>query len=253
MAVGPDVQGFTVGNRVAYAGQPFGAYSSTRLIPAEKAIVLPDNVTHRTAASSLIKGMTSYMLMHETYAVRAGTQILLTAAAGGLGGVLTRWATRLGASVIGTVSTEEKAQLAQLNGAEHLIIGREADIVSEVHRLTDGKLVDVAYDGVGGSMLMKSIQSVKPFGVMAAIGQAGGPPPPVSIEDLRPGKALINPSLMAWSSNIDNYRKAASAAIEAMQQGVTSTIGAEYSLRDAQQAHELLASGKLVGSIILIP
>lgn len=252
-AVGSDVTDFKPGDRVAYAGPPVGAYCSTRNIASEKVIRLPDAVSFKTAASSLLKGMTAYMLLEKIYDVREGSTVLIHAAAGGLGSILVRWAKSRNASVIGTVSTSEKASRAASYGADHQIVGREADIVAEVKRLTGGVGVDVAYDGIGGDMLLKTIRSVRPFGTAVTIGQAAGPVPPVAVEELRPGKSLCHPSIMAWCSDIGRYRDAAQAAIRALETGIVAEIAAEYALADVARAHEEMETGRAAGSILLIP
>jgi NADPH2:quinone reductase len=252
-AIGPEAKGFQVGDRVAYAGPPAGAYCSTRNIAADRVIRLPDAVSAKTAASSLLKGMTAYMLLTKTYHVGEGNKLLVHAAAGGLGSILVRWAKSLGATVIGTVSTPEKAALARSYGADHLVVGRGADVVAEVRRLTDGQGVDVAYDGIGGDMLVKSICSVRPFGMAVTIGQAAGPIPPVAVEELRPGKTLSHPSIMAWCADIERYREAAQSAVRVMEKGIVCQIGAEYRLAEAGRAHDDMESGRSAGSILLLP
>jgi NADPH2:quinone reductase len=252
-AVGTGVVDLQQGDRVAYAGPPAGAYCSTRVIAAERVIRLPDAVSARTAASSLLKAMTAYMLLTRTCHVGDGSVILVHAAAGGLGSILVRWAKSLKATVIGTVSTPEKAALAKSFGADHLIVGRSADVVAEVKRLTDGQGVDVAIDGIGGDMLVTSLRSVRPFGMAITIGQAAGPIPPVPVEELRPGKSLSHPSIMAWCADVGRYRAAAHAAIRALETGIVSQIGAEYTLKEAAKAHLNMESGRIAGSILLIP
>ncbi|EJC78022.1 Zn-dependent oxidoreductase, NADPH:quinone reductase [Rhizobium leguminosarum bv. trifolii WSM2012] len=251
--VGPDVADLKEGDRVAYAGPPVGAYCSTRIIAAERVIRLPDTVSAKTAASSLLKGMTAYMLLKKTCEVRDGSRVLIHAAAGGLGSILVRWARSLNATVIGTVSTPEKAMLAKSYGADHLIVGRAADIVAEVQLLTNGNGVDVAFDGIGGDMLVKTLRSVRAFGMAVTIGQASGPVPPVPVEELRPGKSLSHPSIMAWCADIERYREAAHAAIQAMGTGIVCQIAAEFSLTDVARAHTEMESGRAAGSILLIP
>lgn len=252
-AVGTGVKRFRDGDRVVYGGPPVGSYCSTRVIAADRVVALPDAVTMKTAATSMLKGMTAYMLLRKTYDVRAGTVILVHAAAGGLGSVLVRMAKDLGATVIGAVSTDEKAALATAYGADHLIVGRDADVVEGVKRVTDGRGVDVVYDGIGGDTLVKSIRSVRPFGTAVTIGQAAGPIPPVPVEELRPGKALSHPSIMAFCADIDRYREAAVAAIAAMERGIVANIAAEYALTDVAQAHREMESGRTAGSIVLTP
>ncbi|MFS8146120.1 quinone oxidoreductase family protein [Rhizobium sp. BR 249] len=252
-ATGPDVTDFKPGDRVAYAGPPVGAYCSTRNIAAERVVRLPETVSAKPAASSLLKGMTAYLLLKKIHDVGDGSIVLIHAAAGGLGSILVRWAKSLNATVIGTVSTPQKAALAKSYGADHLIVGREADIEGHVKQFTSGIGVDVAYDGIGGEMLIKSIRSVRPFGKAVTIGQAAGPIPPVPVEELRPGKSLSHPSIMAWCADIGRYREAAHAAIRAMETGIVSEIGGEYRLADVANAHEEMETGRSAGSILLIP
>ncbi|MGM4914944.1 quinone oxidoreductase family protein [Rhizobium sp. 768_B6_N1_8] len=252
-AVGTGVDRFKPGDRVAYAGPPVGAYSSTRIILAERVIGLPDSVPAKVAASSLLKGMTAQLLLTKVSAVGAGSTVLIHAAAGGLGSVLVRLSKSLGATVIGTVSSKEKAALAAAHGADHLIIGRDADVVAEVKRLTGGQGVDVACDGIGGDMLLKSIRSVRAFGTAITIGQAAGPIPPVAIEELRPGKSLSHPSIMAWCADLGRYREVAMAAIAAMERGIVCEISGEYPLADVAAAHEAMETGRSAGSILLMP
>lgn len=251
-ATGKAVTGLKVGDRVAYSAT-IGAYASARTIAAEKVIPLPDEIEFDTAAASLLKGMTAYMLLHKAYPVTAGSIILVHAAAGGLGAMLVRWAKHLGATVIGAVSSPAKAEFARAAGADHLVVGRDADIVAEVRALTGGRGVDVAYDGIGGSMLARSIECVRPFGTVASFGQAGGPIPPVAVDMLRPGKSLSSPSIMAYSTDPANYRDAAQAALEAMRHGIVATIATEFLLDKAAEAHALLESGEVAGTLLLIP
>ncbi len=252
-AVGSEVTALSPGDRVAYMGAPVGAYASTRLLPAHRAIRLPDHVASTQAAATLLKGMTAYMLLTRTYAVTSASTILVHAAAGGLGTLLVRWAKHLGATVIGAVSSEEKAALARANGADHLIIGRDADLVGEVMALTGGRGVDVGYDGIGGAMLAKTIQCIRPFGMAASFGQAAGPIPPVAIEALRPNRSLSHPSIMAASTDADFYAEAAVAVINAIGLGILSLPVREFALADAAAAHTELEAGRSSGSLLLIP
>lgn len=251
--VGHDVKGFKSGDRVAYAGPPVGTYCSVRNVPCDRLIKLPETVSSKTAASSLLKGMTAYMLLHKVYAVQEGVIILVHAAAGGLGSILVRWAKSINATIIGTVSSNEKASKAASYGADHLIIGREADLVGQVKQITNGLGVHVAYDGIGGETFLKSIRSVRPFGCAVTIGQAAGPVPPVSVEELRPGKSLCHPSIMAWCSDTPRYQEAARAALFAMEAGIISEIAAEFELKNVASAHREMESGRASGSILLVP
>lgn len=252
-AVGPGVDRLNVGDRIAYGGAPVGSYATTRLLSAARAIPLPDDIDSKVAAASLLKGMTAYMLLHQTYPVTKDSTILVHAAAGGLGAILVKWAKHLGATVIGTAGSPEKAELARSYGADHLIVGRNADVVAKVKAFTGGRGVDVGYDGIGSSMLSKTIQCVRPFGTAATIGQAAGPVPPVSVEELRPGKSLSHPSIMAYTADAQNYREAAEATIAMMRQGIAATIAGEYPLDRAADAQADLESGRFSGSLLLIP
>ena len=254
-AIGPDVKGLSPGDRVAYAGAPIGAYASTRLLPATRAIRLPNEISGQTAAASMLRGITAHMLLTRTYPVGPGTTILVHAAAGGTGGLLVRWAKHLGATVIGTAGSPQKADLARAAGADHVVVGRDADIVGEVRKLTDGIGVDVAYDGIGGDMLLKTLACVRPFGTVASIGQAGSPIPPLGVEEIGPRRSLslARPSFMAYSADMKRYRAAAEAVVVAMRQGIASTAGATYMLQDAARAHADLEAGLTTGSPILIP
>ncbi|MBZ7926434.1 quinone oxidoreductase [Ensifer adhaerens] len=252
-ASGAGVTAFREGDRIVYAGPPAGSYCSTRVISVDRGVLLPETIAMKTAATSMLKGMTAYMLLRKSYEVRAGSVVLVHAAAGGLGSVLVRMAKDLGAIVIGAMSTDEKAARAASYGADHLIVGRDADLVSEVKRITDGMGADVVYDGIGGDMLVKSIRAVRPFGTVATIGQAAGPIPPVSVDELRPGKALSHPSIMAFCADIERYREAATAALRAMEQGIVANVAAEHALADVAGAHREMESGHSAGSIALIP
>lgn len=253
--IGPDVTGLSPGDRVAYAGGLVGAYASTRLLPAARAIRLPNEISAQTAAASMLRGITAHMLLTRTYPVGPGTMVLVHAAAGGTGGLLIRWAKHLGATVIGTVGSPRKVELARTAGADHVVVGRDADIVAEVRKLTNGVGVDVAYDGIGGDMLSKTLACVRPFGTVANIGQAAGPIPPLNIEEIGPRRSLslARPSFMAYSADTNLYRMAANTVVAAMRLGIASTVGAIYALDDVAQAHADLEAGRSSGSLLLIP
>ncbi|MCW2307554.1 quinone oxidoreductase family protein [Rhodobium gokarnense] len=250
-AVGSGVDGLRVGDRVAYAGVP-GGYAGSRLLPAWRAVRLPDEVPFDIAATSMLRGLTAHMLLTVTYPVGAGTVLLVHAAAGGLGVVLTRWAKHLGATVIGTASTEEKAAFASTNGVDHVIVGRAADVVQEIADLTDGKGVDLVIDGIGGEMLKISLRCARPFGTVASIGWVAGPVSPIRIEDLGLA-ALAKPSVMAYSADRNRYADASPAVIEALKAGIASEIGGRYPLAEAAKAHADLEAGRTTGSLVLLP
>jgi NADPH2:quinone reductase len=254
-AIGADVTTLGVGDRVAYAGAPVGAYASERNLPAWRGVKLPDGLSDEAVASSFVKGITAHMLLRRIFPVGSQTTILVHAAAGGLGQLLTHWASRLGATVIGTVGSEAKAAIARTAGAHHVIIGRDADFAQAVSDLTDGRGVDVAYDGIGGVTLKKTLACVRPFGVVASIGQAGGPIPPLEIEELGPRRSLIfaRPSVMAYMNDVEDYRVAADAVLAALTNGELNGVGTSYRLCDVAQAHADLEAGRTSGALYLKP
>lgn len=255
-AIGPDLGDsdkgrLNVGDRIAYAGVP-GAYASSRLLPAWRAVRLPESIAFETAATSMLRGLTAHMLLTVSYPVGRGSVILIHAAAGGLGVILTRWAKQLGATIIGTVSTQKKAAFARAIGADHVIIGRDADIAKGVSDITNGKGVDFAIDGIGGDMLQKSLKCVCPFGTVASIGWVSGPVPPIRIEELGTA-SLAKPSVMAYSADRDHYPTAVKAVIGAIAGGIAAGVGGRHGLVDAGNAHAELEAGKVTGSPVLIP
>ncbi|MGD0850268.1 quinone oxidoreductase family protein [Bradyrhizobium sp.] len=254
-SVGANVTSPRVGDRVAYAGAPVGAYASERNLPAWRAVGLPSSIADEAVASVFVKGITAYMLLTRVYPVGRGTTVLLHSAAGGLGQLMTRWARHLGATVIGTVGSELKAETARHAGAHHVIVGRDADFAREVAGLTDARGVDVAYDGVGGATLAKTLQCVRPFGVIASIGQSAGAIPPVDVEDLGPRRSLMlaRPSVMAYMNQAQDYRIAADAVLSAVREGILPSAGKAYRLSDAAQAHADLEAGRSSGSLYLVP
>ncbi len=254
-AVGADVRGLSVGDRIAYAGAPVGAYASDRNLPAWRAVRLPDELSDEVVAASFVKGITAHMLLRRIFPVETGTKVLVHAAAGGLGQLLTRWAARLGATVIGTVGSETKAAIAQAAGAHDVIVGRDVDFPRTVSELTDGRGVDVAYDGVGGTTLRKTLACVRPFGVVASIGQAAGSIPPLDVEELGPRHSLIfaRPSVMAYMNDAADYRAAADTVLAALASGELNGAGTAYRLRDVAQAHADLEAGRTSGALYLKP
>lgn len=254
-AIGDGVTDLAPGDRVAYAGAPVGAYASTRLLPQARAIRLPDTITSRVAAANMLRGLTAHMLLHRVYPVTPATTLLIHAAAGGLGGILVRWAKSLGATVIGTAGSDAKAATARALGADHVIVGRDADIAQDVRALTQGQGVDYAIDGIGGDMLQKTLACVRRFGMVASVGQAAGDIPPLSVEALGPVRALSlsRPSVMAYSAEPAVYPAAAKDLFAAIGRGIAADIGAEYPLTDAAQAQADLEAGRTTGSLLLIP
>ncbi len=178
-AIGPDVAGFAVGDRVAYAGMPEGSYAELRIVPAARLIALPDGIDEHTAASMMIRGMTARSLLFEAYRVKPGDTILVHAAAGGVGLIMCQWAKHLGATVIGTVSSDEKAVVARAHGCDHAIVYTREDFAARVRELTAGEGVPVVYDSVGKATFEGSLKCLRRRGVMASFGEASGDPDPV--------------------------------------------------------------------------
>lgn len=254
-AVGAGVSNFSLGDRVAYAGLPIGGYAEARNISAERLVAIPDDIDDRTAAASMLRGVTAHMLLHTVHEVGAGSTILVHAAAGGLGMMLTRWAKSLGAIVIGTAGTRAKAEAASAGGADHVILYRDTDFVPEVLRLTGGRGVDVAYDGIGGDNLLKTLDSVRPFGTVASVGQAAGSLPPISLVDIGPVRSLAvaRPSVFRYASDTDRYRIAVAATFQKIRDGLAISIDREMELAEAKEAHVLLESGSTTGAMLLRP
>ncbi len=254
-AIGPGVTEVAFGDRVAYAGGPPGAYAEKRLIPAASLVKLPKAIDDKTAAAIMLQGMTARYLLKETYAVRKGDVILVHAAAGGMGLWLCQWAKALGATVIGTTSTEEKAALAKKNGCKFPILYTREDFVARVMEITGGKGVQAVYDGVGKDTFLKSIACLAVRGHMVLFGAASGPPEPVAPAILQPKSAsLTRPTLFHYVSTRKDLLANAKDVFEVVKDGtVTIQKPKEYALKDAAMAHKDLAGRKTTGSIILIP
>jgi NADPH:quinone reductase len=254
-AVGAGVEAFRSGDRVAYAGLPIGGYAEARNIPASRLVRIPDDIDDRRAAAAMLRGITAHMLLYRVCPVHEGMVALVHAAAGGLGLILTQWAKRLGATVIGTVGSASKADLARSHGLDHAVLYREADFVTEVRRLTDGAGVDVAYDGVGGETLTRTLDAMKPFGTVISVGQASGSLPNIQLGDLGPRRSLslARPSILAYANDPKSYALAAGALFDELGRGLKIEIGAELPLIDAAKAQSQLEQGATVGSILLKP
>jgi NADPH2:quinone reductase len=252
-AIGSGVDGFKVGDRVAYVGHPLGAYAEMRNLPASRLIRLPDDVSERTAGSSMLRGLTAHMLLHKVYPLQRGEWILVHAAAGGVGQIVTRWAKRLGAHVIGTVGSDAKAKIALEAGADAVLLHTASDWVEETRGIAEGRGVHLAIDGIGGHMLAQTLATLRPFGIAASLGQAGGPIPPIEIEELSAPRAvgLIRPSVLTYVSDPGFYREGAVTLMSMLQHGLVNPIGADYPLRDASKAHGDLEASRTTGSVIL--
>lgn len=250
---GEGVTGLTVGQRVAWAGAPPGGYAQARIIAADRLLPLPDDIPDETVAASLLRGLTVHMLLHRVWPVATGDVILVQAAAGGLGQLLTSWGKRLGARIIGVVGGEAKARVAFAAGADAVIDRFAEDFVPAVRRLTGGRGVDVAFDGVGGTTLTRSLDCVRPFGLVASLGQAAGALPDIPLTELGPRRsiALARPSVLAYAADPASYRAGAADLFSVIRQGLAVNVGEVYPLREAAAAHRALESGKTAGSILL--
>ncbi len=243
------------GDRVAYAG-PMGAYSEARIAPADRMIPLPSWIDDRQAAAMMLQGMTAQFLLRSAYVVKPGDTILVQAAAGGVGLLLCQWAKHLGATVIGTVSTEEKAELARAHGCDHPILYTKTDFVAEVKRLTDGAGVPVVYDGVGRTTFLPGLDCLKPRGLMVLFGAASGAPDPLDLQVLAAKGSLYvtRPTLFTYIAKRDDMMASAAELFEVVHAGgVTVTVGQTFALKDTEQAHRALQSRGTTGSTVLIP
>jgi NADPH2:quinone reductase len=252
-AVGEGVEELKAGDRVAWAGLPVGGYAEARLIAADRLLRLPDSVPERTAAATMLRGIAAHMLLKRTWPVKAGDVVLVHAAAGGLGLILTQWARSLGATVIGTVGSNEKAELAKRHGLHHAVLYRQEDFVKAVLDITDGRGVDVAYDGVGGDVLTRTLDCVRRFGMVASLGQAAGSLPAIPLWELGPRRSLTlaRPSVFAYASDPVLYRKAAAELFSEMERGLKVEVGAQFPLADVVEAHRALEGGRTTGSVLL--
>ncbi len=254
LAVGEGVTEFSVGDRVAYAGGSPGAYAECRNMPAKPLVRIPDSIGYETAAAMMLKGLTVQYLFHRTYKLQAGETILFHAAAGGVGLIAMQWAKALGATVIGTVGSPEKAELARSHGCDHTILYREENVPERVREITSGKMVPVVYDGVGKDTFQASIDSLAPFGLMVSFGNASGPVPPVPLTALKGSLFITRPGLMNHTSDRATLLTMADDLIRMVSTGkVRIDIERRYALADAAQAHRDLESRRTTGSSILLP
>jgi NADPH2:quinone reductase len=254
-ATGAGVTDFAVGDRAGYCTGPIGAYAEAANLPAGRAVKIPDQIPDEIAASVLMKGMTSEYLLLRTYPVKPGETILFHAAAGGVGQVACQWAKALGATVIGTVGSNAKVDLATSFGCDHVIVSSREDIAARVMEITGGKGVPVSYDGVGKDSFDASIASLSPRGMLVSFGNASGPVPPFAPTVLSPKSLyLTRPGLFAYVGTTEDLRASAAALFAVMASGKVK-IGAPvvYALADASKAHADLQGRKTTGSIILKP
>ena len=254
-AVGPDVTTLKVGDRVGYAG-PIGAYAESRLILADRLIPLPSWIGDEQAAAMLLQGMTAQFLLRSTYVVQPGDTILVQAAAGGVGLILCQWAKNLGATVIGTVSSDEKAELARAHGCDHPIVYTRENFVARVKDITDGQGVPVVYDGVGKTTFMDSLDCLRPRGFMVLFGAASGPVPPLDLQLLAAKGSLYvtRPTLFTYVAKREDLMTSAADLFEVVHAGgVKIEVRQTFPLRDAAEAHRALESRGTTGSTVLSP
>jgi NADPH2:quinone reductase len=252
-AVGANVTNVKQGDRVAYAG-PIGGYAEERLIDAERLVKLPDNISCEQAAGMMLQGMTAQMLLRSIYRVNDGDTILVHAAAGGVGLIMCQWAAALGATVIGTVSTEEKAELARANGCAHPILYTSQDFVAEVNRIMNGGKLPVVYDSVGRDTFMKSLDCLRPRGLMVSFGNASGPPDPMPPNVLaqKGSLYLTRPTLYNYIATRAELEQSAAELFDVVSSGkVKIEIKQRFPLKDAAEAHRQLEARKTTGSTIL--
>ena len=253
--VGSGVTDLKPGDRVAYGSSPLGAYAEERLIPADRLIKLPDSIDDKTAAAMMLKGLTTQYLIRQTYRIKAGETILLHAAAGGVGLILGQWAKHLGATVIGTVGSEEKAKLAQAHGCAHTINYAREDFVKRVEELTGGKKVPVVYDSVGKDTFLKSLDCLAPLGYLVLFGASSGSVDPLNLGLLAQKGSLYvtRPTLNTYGAKRENLVAMAKELFEVVQSGaVKIEVRQTYPLKDAAKAHADLAARKTTGSTVLL-
>ena len=254
--VGSAVTDLKVGDRVAYVASPIGAYSEARVMPADKMVKIPAGISDSQAASMMLKGMTAQYLIRRIHPVKAGDTILMHAAAGGVGLILCQWAKHLGATVIGTVGSDEKMALAKANGCDHVINYVKEDFVARVAEITDGKKCHVVYDGVGKDTFLKSLDCVRPLGLVAVFGNASGAVPPFDVGLLgAKGSLFVNrPTLDTFTSTRADLLATAGELFDVVARGIVKIeINQTYALKDAATAHRDLEARKTTGSTVLIP
>ncbi len=255
-ALGSGVTDLEVGQRVAYAGGPLGAYSEERLIPADRLVPIPEGIDDQSAAAMMLKGLTARYLLKSSYPVQPGDTILFHAAAGGVGLIACQWARHLGARVLGTVGTDQKAELAKRHGCAEPIVYTREDVVARVRDLTGGEGVPAVYDSVGKDTFESSLDCLRPLGILVSFGQSSGKIPPfdVGILSARGSLYLQRPTLMTYTAKRADLLAMAKDLFAVVEQGaVRIEIGQTFPLREAARAHEALEGRRTVGSTVLIP
>ncbi len=255
-AVGKDVRHLKAGDRVAYSGGAPGAYSEARVIPADRLVKLPDAIDDRTAAAAMLKGLTVWMLVRRVHAVKAGETVLWHAAAGGVGLIAVQWLKAIGATVIGTAGSDEKAALARRHGCDHVVVYTREDFRGRVKELAGGAGVPVVYDSVGKSTFEGSLDCLAPFGLMVTFGNASGPIPPVNMLELnRRGSLFITrPSVFHYVARREDLEAGAAELFDHVRTGkVKIEVGRTWPLAKAADAHRALEARETTGSVLLLP
>jgi NADPH2:quinone reductase len=254
--IGSKVKDFSIGDRVAYAGTPLGAYSSERNYPTKNLVKIPDGIDFNTAATLMIKGLTTFYLLHKTYPVSSNETILFHAAAGGVGQIFTQWAKSLGCKVIGTVGSDEKMSIAKKNGCDFVINYSKEDFAKKVLEFTKGEGVPAVYDGVGKKTLEGSIKCLKKRGIMISFGNASGPITNIDIKKMIQPKGLYftRPSMAQYLETKDEIKEGADKLFEKLKLGkIKIEIYKKYRLDEVVEAHKDLESRKITGPAVIVP
>src|SRR5882757_9720167 len=255
VAIGPGVTDVKVGDRVG-STSALGSYAAERIMPADRLVKLPDAISYEQAAGMMLKGMTVEYLLHRTFKLQKGMNVLIHAAAGGIGLIACQWANHIGANVIGTVGSKDKAELAKANGCHHTILYRDEDFVARVKEITGGALCDVVYDGVGKTTFPASLDCLRPLGMFVSFGSASGPVDAFNINLLQTKGSLFatRPTLNHYAAKREDLLKLAKDLFEVVSSGaVKIPVNQKYPLKDAQKAHRDLESRNTTGSSILVP
>ena len=254
--IGSNVKSFKIGDKVAYCGAPLGAYSSHRNYPTKNLIKVPDGISLEIAATLMTKGITTFYLLHKTYSVKPGENILFHAAAGGVGQIFGQWAKSLGCNVIGTVGSDEKIQNAKENGYDYVINYNKDNFAEKIKEITNGNGLSVVYDGVGKNTFDGSIECLKSRGMLVSFGNASGPLDPINVaKSIQPkGLYFTRPSIMQYTTTREELEEAVNKVFEMVLSGkVKIKISKKYSLKDISKAHRELESRVLIGPAVIIP
>jgi NADPH:quinone reductase-like Zn-dependent oxidoreductase len=255
-AVGDDVVDFELGDRVGYAYPPHGAYAQWRCYPADRCVKIPQGIDDEEAAAVLFKGLTAHYLIRRTYVVKPGDTVLVHAASGGMGLILCQWCSIIGATVIGTVSNSEKAEIARANGCQYPIVRKDQNFLRAVKDITSGEGVSVVYESIGKDTFNESLDALRPMGVMASYGAASGPAPDVNMVDIgRRGSLFVTrPAIMHYLAKRGDLVAGADDLFDAiLNRGLKASVGHRRPLREVAEAHRALEASQTTGSIVLLP